>query len=77
MPRSVSANRHVCSKNYDLNNASVRKIETDRGCLELNRADGDGALAWGETDLAWRRFSPFHKSGVPLGAQTHLRGSTI
>ena len=80
MPQSVSTNRHVCSKKYNPNNVSVRKIEGGAG-TEPSRAGrtdgGSGARAWGETDLAWRRSSPFHKSGVPLGAQTHLRGSTI
>ena len=63
MPQSVSTNRHarVCSKNRGWN-------QTESG--------GNGG-ARGKTDLAWRRSSPFHKSGVPLGAQTHLRDSTI
>ena len=85
MPRSVSTNKHVGSKKNDLNNVSVRKYKPIEGGLgpgtEPSRAgrqdNGDGARAWGDTDLAWRRSSLFHKSGVPLRAQTHLRGSTI
>ena len=80
MPGSVCTNRHVCSKKYDPNNVYVRKIEGGPR-TEPSRAgrtdDGGYTRAWGEPDLAWRRSSPFHKSGVPLGAQTHLRGLTI
>ena len=61
----------------------LEKIEGGPG-TEPNRVEpvgrtegGDGTRAWGDIDLAWCRSSPFHKSGVPLGAQTHLRGSTI
>ena len=54
------------------NNVSVRKIEGGPG-IEPAAA----ARAWGDTDLAWCRSSPFHKSGVPLGVQIHLRDSTI
>ena len=75
MPRSVSTNRHVCSKKYNPNNVSVRKIEG--GPRTEPSRPAAAARARGETDLAWRRSSPFHKSGVSLGAQTHLRGSTI
>ena len=71
---SVSTNRHVCSKKYEPNNVSVRKIE---GGTEPDGRMAAAARAWGETDLAWCRSSPFHKSGVPLEAQTHLRGSII
>ena len=39
MPGSVSMNRHVCSKKYDPNNVSVRKIEGGPG-TELNRPNG-------------------------------------
>ena len=48
MPRSVSTNRHVCSKKYNPNNVFVRKIEGGPG-TEWTAAV---ARAWGETDLA-------------------------
>ena len=63
----------LLEKKYDLNNVSVRKIEDGPG----TEPEGRRQRARGETDLAWRKPSPFHKSGVPLETQTHLRGSTI
>ena len=45
MSGSVSTNRHVCSKKYEPNNVSVRKIEGGPG-TELSRA-GDGARVGG------------------------------
>ena len=80
MTRNVSTNRHICSeKKNDLNNVSVRKIETEKGWTWNQAGRTTTTRAWGEgeTDLAWHRSSSFHKSGVPLRAQTHLRDSTI
>ena len=57
----------VCSKNRNR-----MRVDPDRNRTEpAGRTDGGGT--WGDTDLAWRRSSPFHKSGVPLGAQTRMR----
>ena len=69
-PRGVSMSRHVYSEKKK--NQTMCKIKR----VDPNRPDG-GARAWGDTDLAWRMSSPFHKSGVPLWAKTHLRGLTI
>ena len=70
--KKKKSKQRVCSK--------IKRVDSEPNRAEpTGQTDGGGgdAHAWGDTDLAWCRSSPFHKSGVPLGAQTHLRGSTI